>query len=121
MKKLLVVLSFIALTSGCKKDAVNSQNACTAENPLDTVEWFRKTKNGLRCTNISQESLVQATYRNQLVFYVNFTCANCDYVFRATLLDCEGRKVRTFTNTLTEMQDFENQVVNRQVLYICKP
>lgn len=121
MKKLIIVVNLLALFSGCKRDTITSQNACTAAKPLEEVTWLKTTKDGLKCTTVYYYSIVKAIYRGQTVFYVHFSCPTCDYVFRATLLDCLGKEVRTFSNTLAEMQAFENEVTNRQVLYACQP
>ena len=119
MKTLVVAGGLFVLMGSCKKDTISSPNACTAANPLEEVAWLKQTKESLVCTDLYQYLIVKAIYRNQPVFYVNFSCPSCNYVFRATLLDCEGRAVRTFTST--EMQSFDKEVINRQVMYTCKP
>lgn len=121
MKKLLVVVHLLVLFSGCKKDTVASQNACTAAKPLEEVSWLKTTKDGLKCTSIVQYLIVKAMYQNQTVFYIQPVCPMCDIVFHITILNCEGKEIRTFTSSLAEMQAFDDEVKSRQVLYACQP
>lgn len=44
----------------------------------------------------------------------------CDGIFSATLHDCTGNVIRSYTSSLAEMEAFSKEVKIEKPLYVCK-
>ena len=116
MKPLLSILILMTLTISCKHESVVSNNACTAADPL-MVPWV-KTLTATMDKSVCTESLFQATYNGQTVYYTAITDIYCDYIPGETLLGCEGETVKRYNSS--QQQAFANEVSVVKTLYVSK-
>ena len=113
--KLLIVLTILLIVA-CSKSENGTKNACNSANPLEDVSWLKAIKNTLtKCD--CEISIIQGIYNGQTVFYTAMTDPLCNGINTPTLLDCEGKIVRTFTEA--DNQDYLTQVTAVKVLYRC--
>ncbi len=116
MKIFLFVVTSILLVN-CSKDEKVTENACNTDNPIDNISWLIAMKDSL--TNCAcQVSIVQGIYHNQPVFYLALTDPVCNGIVIPTLLDCNGKAVRKYTEA--DIEDFYHQVTIDTILYNCK-
>jgi hypothetical protein len=112
MKRIIIVFIFFTLIIGCEKN----EKTCNSENPIEELGWLKELKSSF--TNcICEMSIIQATYREQTVFYSSMTDPLCDGYYPVILLDCNGTQVKTY-----EPNDpaLATEISNREVLYRCK-
>jgi hypothetical protein len=113
MKKTLLTIAISLLMLSCEK----SDKPTAIIRPVAELKWFIDLKNSL--TNCDCEvSVVQGTYKDQIVFFIALTDALCDGILYPTLLDYNGKVVRVFTSN--DYQEFRDQVKLDTVLYRCK-
>jgi hypothetical protein len=116
MRKLCFLIIIFLLPVQCSKNVKVTENACNTDNPLENIDWLKAMKDSL--TNCScQISIVQGTYRNHPVFYLALTDPLCDGILIPTLLDCNGKVVKQYTEA--DINDFYYQVSIDTVLYRC--
>lgn len=111
MKKIIIFSAFLILIISCEK----YDNTCKCTDPLTELTWLRYLKSSM--TNcFCETSIIQATYLKQTVFYVANTDDLCDGFFTASLMDCSGALVKTYT----DFNAFASEVTDIKVLYRCK-
>lgn len=117
MKRTLIILITIFIVASCGKDENTGKSTCDLADPIEELPWLKEIKNSL--TNCSCEiSILQATYKNQTVFYTAMTDPLCDGVQTITLLDCEGKVIRSIAND--DIPSFHENATNIKALYRCK-
>lgn len=117
MKRICMILLAIFFIASCGKDENAGKTTCELSDPIEELPWLKEIKNSL--TNCSCEiSILQATYKNQTVFYTAMTDPLCDGVQTIILLDCEGKVIRSIPND--DIQSFHENATNIKALYRCK-
>jgi hypothetical protein len=111
----LVIL--IVLLVNCRKEEKMEANACNTDNPMENIDWLKAMKDSM--TNCScRISIVQGTYNRHPVFYIIMNDPLCNGASIPTLLDCNGKAVKKYTEA--DFEDFYKQVTLDTVLYSCK-
>ena len=105
------------LMMGCERNQTLNKTTCGSDDPLHDYAFLQDLKNSF--TNCSCEmSIIQATYKDQTVFFAAMTDALCNGIQGYALLNCDGEVVKTYTSE--NMQDYAEEVTNRKVIYSCK-
>jgi hypothetical protein len=117
MKNLLLLLC-LGIFAGCQDDKINEPLVCEWNGSFDDFPFMETMKESM--TNcICVQSIFQATYKDQTVFYQAITDPRCDSIFAPTLYNCDGDVVRVFT--ATEYNEFFIVVTEREIIYSCTP
>lgn len=120
MRKFVFIMSII-LTLGtvrCSDDQVET-NACASSDPIGDVPWIAELKKSM--TNCACEiSLIKGTYQGQTVFFIALTDPLCNGIDTPTLYNCEGKKVREFSDSIVDQNDLRDNVTRDHVVYRCK-
>ena len=112
MKPLRIILVSLILLFSCEKN----DNICNCNDPLNDLVWLKELKNSF--TNCTCEmSVIQAYYKNQIVFYTEMTDPLCDGFQNLVLLDCKGNVAKSYESG---DQSMNSEVMGRNVLYRCK-
>ena len=81
-KKLIFIAPlFVLLLASCKnknpETEVLTSEVCTIENPLETIEWLKQTKESLEIRMIpSGAQIIQYEYNGECVFWID-ACYHC--------------------------------------------
>ena len=117
MKRISMIFLVIIFISSCVKDENACKTTCEFSDPIEELPWLKEIKNTM--TNCSFEmSIFQATYDNQTVFYTVMTDPLGNGVQTITLLDCEGKVIRSIANN--DIPSFHENAANIKALYRCK-
>ena len=112
-----MILLAIMLITSCGKDENAAKTICEYTDPIEELGWLKEIKTCL--TNCPCEiSILQGTFNGQTVFYVGITDPVCNGIGTITLLDCEGKTVKTIQSG--EYQEFLSKITNIKNLYRCK-
>jgi len=115
MKKYSLFFLILILVLGCEK-VDKTCNCKNLVNPVEELTWLKELKASFtNCT--CQESIIQASYNKQTVFYSIMNDPLCDGVQNIILLDCAGDTLKTYTAL---NQSFYSEVTNQKEIYTCK-
>lgn len=92
---------------------------CTFDDSIDSYPWIMELKNSM--TNCTCEiSIIQGTYRQQTVVFMALTDPLCNGIDTPILYDCDGRPIKSFSNTASDQKELTDKVTRDKVLYRCK-
>ena len=118
MRNFLILLAILLVA--CKEDPeiTSTASACSANDPVSEVGWVSMLKNSI--TNCScLVSVIRGTYDGETVFFTAVTDPLCNVVATPILYDCDGNKVKTFTESPADQEDLKN-LIYQSVLYTCE-
>lgn len=117
MKNIITVLVSLFLIAGCSKEEVRNKQICNLADPINELPWLKEIKNSL--TNCSCEmSIIQATYKEQTIFYTKMTDLLCDGIETYTLYNCEGKVIEVIP--FNEILNFNKKISEIKNLYRCQ-
>lgn len=116
MKLLATIVITLLLFISCSKENDQKQ-ICSLADPINELPWLKEIKNSL--TNCSCEvSIIQATYKEQTIFYTAMTDLLCDGIETYTLYNCEGKVIEVIP--FNEIVNFNKKITNVKNLYRCQ-
>jgi|WetSurMetagenome_2_1015567.scaffolds.fasta_scaffold05535_5 hypothetical protein len=80
---------------------------CDVNDPLTELSWLAALKDELS-TSDYPVAFVKAMYKKKIVFYYEYVCPSCNFVFDVTLYNCNGQVVRTYDRD--DQEKFYNEV-----------
>lgn len=117
MKNLFAILVAMLVVAGCSKEQDQNKQMCKLSDPLTELAWLNDMKNSL--TNCSCEmSIIQATYKDQTIFYTAMTDMLCDGIQSYTVYNCEGKVVEVISSD--KILSFQATITDVKILYRCK-
>jgi hypothetical protein len=117
--RIFIVLMMLILTVSCSDDKNVDTNVCTTTGSIDNVSWIAGLKKTM--TNCSCEiSIIKGTYEGQTVIFIALTDPLCDGIDTPTLYNCEGKEMRSFTDSAADQKELFDKVTRDSVLYRCK-
>lgn len=117
MKNLFAILVLLVTVAGCSKENDRNKQICNLADPINELPWLKEIKNSLtRCG--CETSIMQATYKEQTIFYTATTDLLCDGIETYTLYNCEGKVIEIITQD--KIHDFYTKVTDLKNLYVCK-
>ena len=117
MKKIFILLITIFFVASCGKDENTNKSVCNLTDPINELPWLKEIKNSLTSC-ACETSIMQATYKEQTIFYTATTDLLCDGIETYTLYNCEGKVIEIITQD--KIHDFYTKVTDLKNLYVCK-
>jgi hypothetical protein len=115
--KILYAIALLALISCTDDDRKNGLQTCNFDS-IESHPWLIELKNSM--TNCSCElSIIQGTYRNQTVFFGALTDPLCNGLNTPILFNCEGRPIKSFSDSAADQKELTDNVTRDKVLYRC--
>lgn len=121
IRKFIFVASIILIVCSvsCNDDKNVNANACNATGSIDNVPWIVDLKKSM--TNCTCEvSIIKGTYEGQTVIFIALTDPLCDGIDTPTLYNCNGKEIRSFTDSASDQKELRDNVTRDSVIYRCK-
>lgn len=117
--KMPIIFVLLLLTISCNDEKNADTNVCSETTPIDEIPWIEDLKNSLsNCT--CEISIIKGTYDGQTVIFTAHTDPRCNSVETPTLYNCDGEKIRSFTDSVADQKELSDKVTHDRVLYTCK-
>jgi hypothetical protein len=115
----LCLLLIVMLLLSCRKDGeTHYRSNCGVQHPLTELDWLANLAQPCEETEQIGFVIYQAIYNDeQTVFFRSIVCAACDVVFKVTLLDCEGKVIKTYEEG--DQNSFEAEVNSVETIFNC--
>ncbi len=113
--RIFILLMLLMLTLSCS----DNTNVCATTGSIDDFPWIAKLKKSM--TNCSCEtSIIKGKYNNQTVIFIASTDPQCLGIDTPTLYNCEGKEIRSFTDSVADQKELSDKLTRDSVLYRCK-
>ncbi len=117
----LIVIA-VLVSYSCKEDQdkttdMKPDTICEVNNPLTQLNWLALLKEQLDGNCVCEQSIFQAKYQNQVVFYSEITDPVCDYIFNVSIFNCQGQVVKNYD--YDQFEEFNKEVIDRSKIYSC--